>query len=179
MGRFGRKLLPVLAVTLFAFAFPAFASNVTINGNVNFSSLDGSADDADHVVNGVFTVNGDLTVNGTINCNDGVGFPVSPCSMQFNVSGNMTVNAGGALYAEDRIGLGSPASITINTGGTLTLAGQAGFTPGAIVSTAALASSIANGGAVTVSAGAITMGQGATIDASSYQGIAGNITLSS
>ncbi|MGH9143183.1 MAG: putative Ig domain-containing protein, partial [Vicinamibacterales bacterium] len=179
MGRFGRKLLPFFVVTLFAFALPAFAANVTVNGVASFSSLDGSIDDADHVVNGVFTVNGNLTVNGTINCNDGVGFPVSPCPMQFNVSGDMTVNAGGALYAEDRIATGSPASITLNVGGTLTLAAHAGATHGAIVSTAALAASIANGGAVTVNAGAITMGDSATIDASSYQGIAGNISLSS
>jgi Putative Ig domain len=179
MGRFGRKLLPAFVIALLGFALPALASNVTVNGNVNFSSLDGSVDDQDHVVNGIFTVNGDLTVNGTINCNDGVAFPISPCSMQFNVSGDMTVNAGGALYAEDRIALGSPASITINTGGRLTLAARAGATPGAIVSTAALAASIANGGAVTVNAGSITMGESATIDASSFQGIAGNISLTS
>jgi len=179
MGRFGRVVLPGFLVALFAFALPAFAANVTVNGTTSFSSLDGSLDDQDHVVNGTFTVNGNLIVNGTINCNDGVGFPVSPCSMQFNVSGDMTVNAGGALYAEDRIATGTPASITINAGGTLTLAAHAGATPGAIVSTAALAASIANGGAVTVNAGAITMGDSATIDASSYQGIAGNIALNS
>src|SRR5258708_10566521 len=109
MRRIARPLF-TLVVVLF-FALPALAANVTVNGTTSFSALDGSVDDADHVVNGVFTVNGDLTVNGTINCNDGVGFPVSPCPMQFNVSGNMTVNAGGALYAEDRIATGAPASI--------------------------------------------------------------------
>ena len=59
MTRIGRILLLAVAVTLFLFAVPTFASNVTVGGTVNFSSLDGSVDDDDHVVNGVFTVSGE------------------------------------------------------------------------------------------------------------------------
>src|SRR5206468_3397794 len=66
-----RVFLLLTLITLSLFALPALADNVTISGNVTFASLDGSALDHDHTVNGVFTVNdGDLTVLGTINCND-------------------------------------------------------------------------------------------------------------
>ena len=80
MTRIGRILLLAVAVTLFLFAVPTFASNVTVGGTVNFSSLDGSVDDEDHVVNGIFTVSGDLIVNGTILCIDDSGRE-SACAM--------------------------------------------------------------------------------------------------
>src|SRR6266404_5301262 len=117
MGRFGRVVLPGFLVALFAFALPAFAANVTVNGTTSFSSLDGSVDDQDHVVNGIFTVNGDLIVNGTINCNDDTPGSNSACSMRFAVSGNVVMNAGSAMYAEDRGGNGNGGDITINAGG--------------------------------------------------------------
>ena len=84
MGRFRRVALPLFLVALFAFALPAFAANVTVNGTTNFSSLDGSVDDQDHVVNGTFTVNGDLIVNGSINCNDDGPGNLSGCAMKFD-----------------------------------------------------------------------------------------------
>ncbi len=156
-----------------------FAHDVTLNGTTSFASLDGSSSDHDGVANGVFTVDdGNLVINGTVNCNDGVGFPQSPCPMTFSVSGNLTVNAGAALSAEDRIANGTAASITLNVGGDLVLAGQSGSAPGALVTTAALVASNADGGHVTANVGgSITMGKGSTIDASSYKADAGNIAL--
>ncbi len=155
----------------------AFAHDITISGTTTFAALDGGSSDHDGANNGVFTVNdGNLTINGTVNCNDGlIG---GPCAMTFNVSGNMTLNAGSALYSEDRLGTGSPASITLNVGGNLVVNGTAGATPGAIVSTAALVSSVANGGNVTANVtGTTTIGAGATIDAGSFSGTAGKITV--
>src|SRR3954468_832381 len=99
-----RRILVVVSL-LFVPVF-AHAANVTVNGTVSFASLDGSLDDADHVSNGVFTVNGDLTVNGTINCNDD-GSSASACAMSFNVTHDFIVNAGGALFAENRTGGGT------------------------------------------------------------------------
>src|SRR6185436_9333306 len=92
----------ILALAVVFFAVPLFADNVVISGTQNFSALDGSSLDHDHVVNGVFTVSdGDLTINGTVNCND-FDRPSSGCAMQFVASGNITLS-GASLYEENRI----------------------------------------------------------------------------
>ena len=93
-----KRLLFSFLVLALAFAIPAFG-DVTISGTTNFSSLDGSAQDDDHIVNGVFTVNGNLTVLGTINCNDTGPGANSACPMQFVVSGNLTLASGSAIFA--------------------------------------------------------------------------------
>ena len=96
--------LRLFVLILFAIALPAMAHDVTVTGNVTFASLDGSSLDHDGTANGVFTVNdGNLIVNGTINCND--DSTTSTCNMSFVVSGDMTINSGGALYAENRSGV--------------------------------------------------------------------------
>src|SRR5262249_6529815 len=138
-----RLRLRLLVLILFAIALPAMAHDVTISGNVTFASLDGSSLDHDGVANGVFTVNdGNLIVNGTINCNDDSG-SASACNMSFVVSGDVTINSGGALYAENRTGTGSGGNITLSVGGNLTLNGTA------IISSAARSSSSGGGGAIT------------------------------
>src|ERR1051326_6919403 len=97
MSRFAKYGFMTVLVAIVAFSAPAFASNVTISGSATFASLDGSAQDDDHTVNGVFTVNGDLTVLGSITCNDASsGAGSSACPMAFNVSGNVTLAAGGS-----------------------------------------------------------------------------------
>jgi hypothetical protein len=177
MGRFARKLLPCFVLALFAFAIPAFATNVTVNGTANFSSLDGSADDADHVVNGVFTVNGDLTVNGTINCNDDGPGSGSACSMRFAVSGNVVMNAGSGMFAENRHGTGNGGNITINAGGSVLLHGPSTVN-GAVISSAALGSATGNGGTVTItSGGPATFEAGTIISAASKGNDAGKILI--
>ena len=180
MGRFGRKLLLVVVVALFAFALPALASNVTVNGTVNFSSLDGSVDDQDHVVNGVFTVNGDLIVNGTINCNDDGPGNNAGCSMRFDVSGNVVMNAGSALYAEDRKGNGPGGNITINAGGSVTVHGPSSSLGGAVISSASFGSSIGSGGNITInSGGPATFEAGTVVNSASKSNDAGKILLTS
>src|SRR5437763_11065026 len=136
MGRFGRVVLLGFLVALFAFALPAFATNVTVNGTTNFSSLDGSVDDQDHLVNGTFTVNGDLIVNGTINCNDDGAGANSACAMQFAVSGNLFLNAGSAVFAENRTKGGNGGDITFNVGGDAVIQGVTFSQAGALISSA-------------------------------------------
>jgi hypothetical protein len=154
----------VLAPTL-------LAHDVTLTGNVTFASLDGSSSDHDGTANGVFTVNdGNLTVNGTVNCNDDSG--PSACAMAFAVSGNMTVNSGGALYAENRSGSGNGGAITLTVGGNLALNGTA------IVSSASTTNGSSNGGSVTANvSGSVALAAGTTIDAGAPNGQGGTITV--
>src|SRR5687768_4112371 len=103
-----RRHFFVVALAITALGSPAYADDVTVSGNVAFSALDGSVLDHDGVANGVFTVSdGNLTVLGTVNCNDDGPGNASACAMRFTVSGDMTITAGGALYAENRTGGGS------------------------------------------------------------------------
>ena len=180
MGRFGRVVLPGFLVALFAFALPAFAANVTVNGTTSFSSLDGSVDDQDHVVNGIFTVNGDLIVNGTINCNDDTPGNTSACSMRFDVTGNVIMNAGSGIFAEDRHGSGSGGNITINAGGTVSVHGPAATLGGAVISTAAFGSATGNGGTITINSGdAAALDAGSVLNAGSKGNNSGNILITS
>lgn len=162
----------LLSFILLAVPSVVLAHSVTVSGPTTFAALDGSADDHDGTANGVFTVSdGDLIVNGTINCSDDVSGNQSACAMAFNVSGNLTVNAGGALYAENRSGGGNGAAITITAGGNLVVSG--------ILSTAGYGSGNSNAGNVTATAGGgVTIGAGATVDAGSSKANAGNITVS-
>jgi hypothetical protein len=169
MRLFSLRLLSLLVVSLFATA--VFAHDITITGTQNFSSLDGSSADHDGVVNGVFTVSdGNLVVNGVVNCNDDT--TTSACPMSFVVSGNMTINSGGALYAENRSGSGTGAAITLTVGGNLALNGTA------IVSTASKSSSGSTGGAITANvSGSVALASGTTIDSGAANATGGSITI--
>lgn len=149
----------------------AFAHDVTLTGTSSFASLDGSSSDHDGVANGVFTVDdGNLIVNGVVNCNDDTS--TNACAMAFNVSGNLTVNAGGAFYAENRSGSGKGAAITLTVGGTLSLNGNA------IVSSASKTTAGGTGGAITANvSGGVTLASGATLDSGSGGAKAGDITI--
>ena len=129
-----KRMLLSFLVAL-ALAVPAF-SDVTISGTTNFSSLDGSAQDDDHVVNGVFTVNSNLTVLGSINCNDTGPGANSACPMQFVVSGNLTLASGSSIFAENRSSSGNGGNITFTVGGNVLLQGTTVSLAGAIVSSA-------------------------------------------
>ncbi|HYO74956.1 MAG TPA: hypothetical protein VE010_00720, partial [Thermoanaerobaculia bacterium] len=149
-----------------------FADTVTISGTQTFASLDGSSADRDGASNGVFTVTGgDLVVNGVVNCNN-AGASDNACSMAFAASGNITINAGGALYAENRSGSGSAGNITVTAGGNVALNGNA------IISTSAKSSRGSTGGAIAVTAGgSIAIASGSTIDSGSVNARGGNIVL--
>jgi hypothetical protein len=162
----------LLSLCLVLGASSALAHDVTISGTTSFAALDGSSLDHDGVANGIFTVNdGNLTINGVVNCNDDGGSD-SACAMAFAVSGNMTINSGGALYAENRTGTGSGGAITLTVGGNLVLNGTA------IVSAASRSSSGSGGGAITANvSGAVTLGSGTTIDAGAANARGGNVTI--
>jgi hypothetical protein len=177
MIRLQRALVAAFLLALSAFAWPAYASDVTVSGTVNFAALDGSADDADHTVNGVFTVTGNLTINGSILCIDDSGRE-SACAMSFNVGHDLIINAGGVVFAENRTGTGSGAPVTFTVGHDFVMHGAAGTLPAAIVSTDSTSSSGSNGGNVTVTVGnAATIESGATIDSGSANAAAGAISI--
>src|SRR3712207_3112476 len=102
----------VLAAFLTCAALPgvAAADDVQISGVVAFGALDGSSDDHDGIANGVFTVDdGNLVIAGTVQCNDGPPLPghASACPIRISVSGDLVLEAGGAIVAENRSGGGS------------------------------------------------------------------------
>ncbi|HJQ36869.1 MAG TPA: hypothetical protein VKB93_07005, partial [Thermoanaerobaculia bacterium] len=150
-----------------------FAHDITISGTQTFASLDGSSSDHDGTANGVFTVSdGNLVVNGTVNCNDEGVNSNSGCPMAFAVSGNLTINSGGALYAENRTAGGNGGAITLTVGGNLALNGTA------IVSAASTSGNGTNGGAISITVtGTVTLASGTTIDAGSANATGGNITI--
>ncbi|HEX3578097.1 MAG TPA: hypothetical protein VHY33_05985, partial [Thermoanaerobaculia bacterium] len=174
-----RLLVFFLLVLLLIAALPA-AADVTVGGTVNFSSLDGSAQDDDHIVNGVFTVNGNLTVQGTINCNDSGAASASACSMRFAVSGDVTMLPGSGIFAENRSGSGNGGNIIIDAGGNFTMQSPIGLQSGAKISSARTSSGGTNdhAGDITISAGGATNLQaGSHISAAANNGSAGAITV--
>src|SRR5258706_11156390 len=177
-----RLVLLFALVTLSLFAFSAVADDVTISGNVTFASLDGSALDHDHTVNGVFTVNdGDLTVLGTINCNDTGAGANSACAMQFAVSGNLVLAPGSAIYAENRSSGGNGGDITFNVGGNVSVQGTSSSIPGAIVSSAKTndGNPAHGGNIVFVAGGTFTQQLGSFISSAAKDANAGAISVTS
>jgi VCBS repeat-containing protein len=174
-----RSVLLLLLVLLLVPALPA-AADVTVGGTVNFSSLDGSAQDDDHTVNGVFTVNGNLTVQGSINCNDVGAASASACSMKFVVSGDVTMLPGSALFAENRAGSGNGGNIIIQAGGNVTMQSPSGILLGAKISASRTTTSgtATKAGDITISAGGTTSLQaGTAIWSATSDATAGTITI--
>src|SRR6185295_16417872 len=70
------------------------AGDLTISTVKTFASLDGSADDDDGLVNGVFTKNANLTIasGGSITCDNTSG-PGSACPIEILVTGNFEIQA--------------------------------------------------------------------------------------
>jgi VCBS repeat-containing protein len=174
-----RLLLLLLFVLLLVPAVPATA-DVTVSGTVNFSSLDGSAQDDDHIVNGVFTVNGNLTIQGSVNCNDSGSASASACAMKFVVSGDVTMLSGGAIFAENRNGSGNGGNIIVQAGGNFTMQGPSGVLTGAKISSARTSTggSGDHAGDITVTVGGTTNLQaGSRVSAAANNGLAGSITV--
>src|SRR4051794_33147499 len=101
-------LLPTLALLVTTAASPALATTLTLTGTVQFSSLDGSADDSDPTP-GIFAYNGDLVIDGTINCNDDAPLPLAApaCPISIRTSGDLVMDAGSAILAENRRSTGN------------------------------------------------------------------------
>ena len=171
----------VLAFALALVPMYALAANVTISGTTAFAAIDGGVDDEDHVANGVFTVTGNLTVNGTINCNDDGAGANSACPMQFMVGGNLVLNAGSAIFAENRSKAGNGGDITFTVGGDVIIHGPGGSLAGAIVSSAKTNDgNPAHGGDITVNAGGtFTQESGSTVSSAAQNSNAGAISITS
>jgi hypothetical protein len=159
----------------------AFATNVTVSGTTTFAALDGGPNDADHSVNGVFTVNGDLTINGKITCSGGEGDDNSSnnaCAMKFAVSGNLVMNAGSSVSTNTSNGDGNAGNITFSVGGDTTLHGPFSNQTGSVVSGSASNGDHSAGGNITITGGGkITTEAGSVISAASQQGPSGKIVL--
>jgi VCBS repeat-containing protein len=174
-----RLYLFLLFALLLVPVVPA-AADVTVGGTVDFSSLDGSAQDDDHTVNGVFTVNGNLTIQGIVNCNDSGPASASACSMKFVVSGDVTMLTGSAVFAENRNGSGNGGNIIIQAGGNLIMQSPSGLLNGAKISSARTSSGGTNdhAGDITITVGGTTnLQSGSHISAAANNGSAGAITV--
>src|SRR5205085_3468910 len=176
MSHFAKYFL--LFMVIAALALPMAASNVTISGFVTFASLDGSAQDDDHTVNGVFTVNGDLTVLGSIVCVDTSG---TGCPMQFVVSGNVELGSGSLIVAENNSKTGSGGNISFVAGGNFAMDPSTSSQNGAVLSSAQTNDSgNGAGGSVTINTGGtFTQGNGSLITTASKNSTAGAVSITS
>ena len=172
----------VLAVAL----CPAIAAghDVTINGNVQFSELDGSPLDHDGVVDGVFTVtDGNLRVVGTISCNDAEPLPqtADACRIQINVSGNIVIATGSAILAENSRGKGNGGDITLTAGGHLILEAVGSVLPGGLISSSRTGgpdSATDRAGTIRIRTGGdVNVARGATIAANAAAALGGEIEI--
>src|SRR5215210_4792135 len=158
----------------------ASAAPLTLSGSMLFSSLDGSAQDSDGLANGVFTVSGDLVIDGTISCNDDLplGTGASACPIRISVSGDLTLEAGSGIFAENRRGNGNGGNVRLDVGGDLTLLGPDASLPGAIVSTSRTTGTVGTAGSLTAEvAGTVDLQAGSVLAASSLGGNAGAISV--
>lgn len=163
---------------------PALASSKTISSPATFASLDGSVLDDDGSANGTFTVNGDLTLNGTgsITCNDTGAPNNSACPIKISVSGNLLMDPGTSILAENQVSGGNGGNIDITVGRNILLKSPSGSTQGAKISGARTTTGgSGNGGNVNISAqGTIDFEPGTIVSsANEGGGKAGDITISS
>ena len=100
-----------------------------------FASLDGGPHDNDPTV-GAVEIDGDLTIatGGSITCNDVGSSGASACPINIHVTGNLLMEAGSAIRAENNSGGGNGGNITLDVDGTMTMDGADGTTPGALIS---------------------------------------------
>jgi hypothetical protein len=176
-------LFVTLTILLPGGAVPALA--LTINSPTTFAAADAS----DGAVNGVFNVNGDLTIanGGSITCSDPAA-PVgaSACAIRIVVTGNMEVQAGGAILAENIVGGGNGGKIKITVGGNLVLRGPGVGTAGARISSSETTGGGGNAGNIAITVGNavsspptgdFTMEPGAEILANSSSQSGGGIAI--
>jgi hypothetical protein len=180
MYRIALKLVLAALLICTALSGVAHAHDVQISGVVAFSALDGSSDDHDGIANGLFTVNdGNLVIDGTVQCNDGPPLPghASACPIRISVSGDLVLEAGGAIVAENRSGGGSGANITLEVGGDLILHGPSGALPGAVVSSGSMTNTTAAGSISASVGGSAELEAGSIISAGSHGGKAGAVGI--
>jgi hypothetical protein len=128
-------------------------TDLTITTARTFASLDGSIDDDDGVVNGIFTKNANLTIasGGSITC-DNTGGPGSACPINILVTGNLEIQAGGSIHAENLgTGGGTGGDIMITVGGDFTMRNTA------VVSSRNRGGGSQEGGNITIVVGGVTL----------------------
>ena len=152
MTRIGFRIATLAVAAFLLLAGSARA--LTISGTNSFRVLAPS---------GTLTVTGDLTLdtNASINCNDNatdqppgpVASGASACNIKIVVTGDMEMQAGSAIFAENRNGGGNGGNIDITVGGTLTMRGPVGS--GAVISSSktAGAGDTGDAGKITINAG--------------------------
>jgi hypothetical protein len=137
-------------------------TDLTISSARTFASLDGSIDDDDGLVNGTFTKNANLTIanGGSITCDES-GTAASACPIKLVVVGNLEIQAGGSIHAENLGGNGGKGGdITINIGGDFTMRGPGlgGVPAGAFISSQNKGGgNNANGGDILIVVGGVTI----------------------
>jgi hypothetical protein len=169
---FALCLLPLVASV-------ASASTLTLTGNLAFSTLDGSAQDSDGTVNEIFTVDGDLVLDGTIHCNDDLPHPAnaSACDISISVAGDLILEPGSGIFAENRRGAGNGGDIRLDVEGDLTVRGLDGSLPGAVISSSRIVGGGGDAGDLTAEVtGAVDLEAGSVLAASS-PGTAGTIAI--
>ena len=176
-------LLSLVVLGVWAWCPKAARAATTVAGTVSFADLDGGALDEDPVP-GVFGVAGDLVIEGTIECLDAQPLPgtASGCPVVLVVSGDLMIEAGGAIVTENRRGPGSGGDVILQVGGDLVLRGAASGLAGASISTekttGANPGGTARGGHVTVEvAGEVTLEAGSVISTGAQGGTGGSIEL--
>ena len=162
-----------LAASVAVVAAPsvALAADVIINVPTTFAAADAS----DGASDGTFTVTGNLTITsaGAVTCND----PASPpnadaCDIDIAVSGDMVMQAGSAILAENNVRGGSGGDITIDVDGDMTMCAAAGAqtgcggataNPGAVISARKTsgAGDTGTGGNIVITVGDLSTATGA------------------
>lgn len=170
----------VLGIAMLSCVSPALAV-FQLSLPTIFSDLDGSVDDNDGLVNGIFTRFDDFQLldGGSVTHNDLGVSGNSALPMYFNIGGNMDLFAGSSLFAENRVGGGSGAEINLTIGGNLFLEGTSGITAGAIISSSKIGGSGGTGiaGSININVtGDIYTGAGSQVLANST-GSAGAINM--
>ena len=102
------------------------ATTLTINTARTFASLDNSVDDCDPAV-GIFEPCADNLVitgpTGAITCDES-GTPASACPINIHVTGDMEIQAGGSIHADNLVGNGGQGgNITLDIDGNFTMRG--------------------------------------------------------
>jgi parallel beta-helix repeat protein len=147
---------------------------VTVSSPTTFTAINVGDDSPGDPT--TYTVNGDLTIatGGSITCYDTGATGASACPIKIVVTGNLLMEAGSAITAENTNDGGHGGNITITVGGNMTLCGPAGAQagcrgpsaqPGAVISSQKTsgAGDTGVGGDIT-----ITVGNAATVTGAFY-----------
>jgi hypothetical protein len=105
------------------------------------------------------TVPGDLliTTTGSINCNDSGVPPNSALPITITVGGNMEMQSGSAIRAENTNNGGNGGNITLTVAGNFTMRGTNPGSPGAVISSSKPGSGTGEAGSIRITVGNVTV----------------------